>query len=52
LSLPQGLFNTQALFIHADHELQIIDAIKIKVGGKENENLVAGGFEALQMAVC
>ena len=47
----KGLFNgTQTLFIHADHELQIIDAVKLAQEIGIKKIVIVGGFEAYKCA--
>lgn len=47
----KGLFDgTQTLFIHADHELQIIDAIKLAKENRISKIVIVGGFEAYKTA--
>lgn len=47
----KGLFNaTQTLFIHADYELQIIDAIKVAQEIGIAKIVIVGGFEAYKCA--
>ena len=47
----KGLFNaSQTLFIHADHELQIIDAIKMSKEIGVEKIVIVGGFEAYKCA--
>jgi imidazolonepropionase-like amidohydrolase len=47
----KGLFDgTQTLFIHADQELQIIDAIKLAKENNIKKVVIVGGFEAYKSA--
>jgi len=47
----KGLFDgTQTLFIHADNELQIIDAIKLAKENNIDKVVIVGGFEAYKTA--
>ncbi|MBC5836759.1 amidohydrolase family protein [Flavobacterium muglaense] len=47
----KGLFDgSQTLFIHADNELQIVDAINLAKSNGVNKIVIVGGFEAYKVA--
>ncbi len=51
LEATKGLFDgTQILYIHADEEKQIVDAIQLAVDNQVKKIVVVGGFEAYKSA--
>ena len=51
LESTKGLFNgTQTLYIHADEEKQIVDAIQLAVDNQIKKIVIIGGFEAYKAA--
>lgn len=47
----KGLFDgTQTLFIHANNELQIVDAINLAVESRIKKIVIVGGFEAYKVS--
>ncbi|MEZ0181845.1 amidohydrolase [Flavobacterium oncorhynchi] len=51
LEATKGLFDgTQTLYIHADEEKQIVDAIQLAVDNQIKKIVIVGGFEAYKAA--
>lgn len=51
LEATKGLFDgTQTLYIHADEEKQIVDAIQLAVDNQIKKIVIVGGFEAYKSA--
>ncbi|RKR08818.1 imidazolonepropionase-like amidohydrolase [Flavobacterium sp. 90] len=51
LEATKGLFDgTQTLYIHADEEKQIVDAIQLAVDNQVKKIVIVGGFEAYKSA--
>ncbi len=51
LEATKGLFDgTQILYIHADEEKQIVDAIQLAVNNQIKKIVIVGGFEAYKAA--